>query len=330
MYMSRVFAIAHPNIAFVKYWGDINADLHIPANGSISMNLEELCTRTSVGFDSSLLQDELYLNQVPAHGEALDRVVRFLERVRRMAGITTFARVESENNFPIAAGLASSASAFAALSLAASRAAGLVLDEASLSRLARTGSGSASRSVPGGFVEWQAGREDNDSYAYSIAPEDHWSLADCIALVDQDEKPVSSSMGHALAHTSPLQDARVADTPRRLAMCREAILTRDFDRLAAVMEQDSNLMHAVMITSSPALLYCQPATIGVMQAVQNWKKEGLQVGYTIDAGPNVHVLCPAEDEKEIHKRLGELKGVKNVLIAHPGGPAVVEEMGNPK
>lgn len=330
MYMSRIFAIAHPNIAFIKYWGDVNADLHIPANGSISMNLEELRTRTSVGFDSSLLQDELYLNQEPVHAEALERVSRFLERVRRIAGITFFARVESENNFPMAAGIASSASGFAALSLAASRAAGLTLDEAGLSRLARTGSGSACRSVPGGFVEWQAGREDADSYAHSIAPRGHWNLADCIALVDQDEKPVSSSLGHGLAHTSPLQDARVADTPRRLDRCREAILQRDFDGLAAVMEQDSNLMHAVMITSSPALLYWQPATISIMQAVQNWRKEGLQVGYTVDAGPNVHVLCPAEQEKEVHKRLGELKGVKNVLIAHPGGPTEVEVMGNPK
>ena len=134
-----------------------------------------------------------------------------------MAGIPTYARVESQNNFPTGAGLASSASGFAALSLAASQAAGLELDEKDLSRLARTGSGSACRSIPGGFVEWQAGSNDEDSYAYSIAPPNHWDIVDCVALVSQDEKTVSSTSGHSLASTSILQPSRLADAPRRLS-----------------------------------------------------------------------------------------------------------------
>ena len=321
MSVSIATAIAHPNIALIKYWGDLVPELHIPANGSISMNLAELYTRTTVCLDPGFRQDELILNGMAIHDIALERVSVFLNRVRAKAGISTFARVESENNFPTAAGLASSASGFAALSLAASHAAGLTVDEADLSRLARIGSGSACRSIPGGFVEWHAGHNDVDSYASTLAPPDHWDLADCIALVDQDEKMVTSNVGHPLAHTSLLQPTRLADAPRRLALCRNALLQRDFNQLAAVVELDSNLMHAVMLTSTPSLLYWLPATLTIMHAVRSWEKDGLQACYTIDAGPNVHVLCPAGREAELISRLRELPGAIQVLSAHPGGPA---------
>jgi diphosphomevalonate decarboxylase len=241
-----------------------------------------------------------------------------------MANINTYALVESHNNFPTGAGIASSASGFAALSVATCSAAGLNLDEKDLSRLARTGSGSACRSIPGGFVEWQVGGSDEDSYAYSIALPEHWDLVDCIVLINQDEKPISSSMGHSLAQTSLLQPIRVADAPRRLETCREAILKRDFNALADVVELDSNLMHAVMITSTPPLLYWQPATVTIMQAVQSWRKAGLSVCYTIDAGPNVHVLCTDDAAIEVANRLIQIPGVIKVLTAHPGGSAILE------
>ncbi len=316
-------AVAHPNIALIKYWGDIDSDLHIAANGSISMNLAELITRTMVTFDPALSQDQIELNGEHTTGKVLARVSDFLDHVRQLAGIPTFARVESHNNFPMSAGLASSASGFAALSLAASKSAGLVLDEKDLSRLARRGSGSACRSIPGGYVEWQAGKDDEDSYAHSIAPPSHWDLADCIALVSQEEKLVGSNSGHSLATTSILQPSRLADTPRRLSICRKAILECDFDALAGITELDSNLMHAVMITSTPSLIYWQPATMIVMHAVQAWRQAGLPVCYTIDAGPNVHVLCLTEDTEKVREMLLNLPGVMQVLVSHPGGPATV-------
>ena len=249
---STASAIAHPNIAFIKYWGDVDSSLHIPANGSISMNLQELYTRTQVRFDPDLEGDQFSLNGRHVEGARLTRVSNFLDRVRQMAGISIFASVDSYNNFPAGTGIASSASGFAALSLAASRAAGLDLDERALSRLARTGSGSACRSIPPGFVEWQAGSSDQDSYAQSIAPVGHWDIVDCIAVVSQEEKPISSSAGHWLAGTSLLQPARLSDAPNRLEQCRKAILQRDFDALAEVVEHDCNLMHAVMRTSTPS------------------------------------------------------------------------------
>jgi diphosphomevalonate decarboxylase len=315
--------VACANIAFIKYWGNRDHELRIPSNGSISMNLGGLFTRTQVTFNTALRSDELILGEKVQEGPALQRVSAMLDRVRKLSSLACYAYVQSSNNFPMGAGIASSASAFAALSLAASRAAGLELDEAALSRLARTGSGSACRSVPGGFVEWRAGDRDENSYAYSIAPPDHWELVDCVAIVSREHKATGSSEGHPLAYTSPLQAARVDDTPRRLGICRQAILERDFDALAEIVELDSNLMHGVIMTSSPRILYWWPATLTVMNAVTGWRKQGLPVCYTIDAGPNIHVICTAPFAGEVAERLKSLAGVEDVLTAAPGGPAQI-------
>ena len=321
-------AVSCANIAFIKYWGNCDQETRIPANGSISMNLGGLETRTTVTFDAFISSDDLILNGRPAGGAAFGRVSEFLNRVRLMAGINHFARVDSENNFPMGAGIASSASAFAALALAASKAADLDLDEAALSKLARTGSGSACRSVPGGFVEWLADGCDPDSWAVSIAPPEHWDLRDCVAIISREHKPTGSTEGHALAHTSPLQIARVDGAPLRLEQCRNAILARDFEAFAEVTELDNNLMHAVMMTSKPRLLYWQPTTIAIMQAVQKWRSEGIAVCYTIDAGPNVHVICEREYQEQVEIRLRQIAGVQDVLIAYPGGPAKLTSESN--
>ena len=183
---ATAFALA--NIAFIKYWGNRDDALRLPANGSISMNLEGLQTRTTVSFQSTLPSDRLSINGREVRGAGLERVACVLDLVRDLAHLDLRAEVVSENNFPSGAGIASSAAAFAALALAASAASSLALDERELSRLARRGSGSACRSIPGGFVEWQAGSGDEDSYASSIAPADHWRLADCIAIVSEAHK----------------------------------------------------------------------------------------------------------------------------------------------
>ena len=314
-------AIAHPNIAFIKYWGNCDPGTRVPANGSISMNLAGLESRVRVTFDGSLQADELILNGENTQGDPQARVSQHLGRVRELAGIKTFAHVDGMNNFPMGTGIASSASAFAALSLAASQAAGLELSERELSALARRGSGSASRSVPGGFVEWQVAGCEEDSYAFSIAPPDHWDLVDCVAIVSREHKATGSTEGHGLAYTSPLQVARVEDAPRRLELCRRAILERDFDALAEIMELDSNLMHAVMMTSEPRLLYWQGVTLTIMREVGEWRGSGIPVCYTIDAGPNVHVIAQAGWTEEVTRKLRDIPGVLDVLAAVPGGPA---------
>lgn len=312
-------AEAHPNVALIKYWGNRDHRLNLPANSSISFNLDSLYARTLVVFDPQLTQDRLIVNGRPQFREALKQAQRILAWVRERSGLYYYAHVISVNNFPIAAGIASSASGFAALALAASKAANLHLDEPTLSRLARLGSGSACRSVPSGFVEWRAGTRDEDSYAFTLFPPDYWDLWDCIAVVSTQPKAISSREGHRLADSSPIQWARVTDTPRRMEWCRQALKRRDFPALARVVELDAHLLHAVMQTSSPPMFYWLPATVALMHQVRSWREEGgWQVAYTLDAGPNVHVLCTGEYVDRVRQALQAFPGVKQVLVARPG------------
>lgn len=314
-------AVAHPNIAFIKYWGNRDDQLRIPLNSSISMNLSGLETLTTIVFEKKMESDMLILNGKPVSDPELQRVSSFLDHIRQLSGKSIFAHIDSTNNFPTGAGIASSAAAFAALALAASRAIGLELNERQLSTLARRGSGSAARSIPGGFVEWHAGIKDDDSFAESIAPPDHWDLVDCIAVVQTTHKSVGSSQGHVLSATSPLQPARIVDSPRRLDICRKALLERDYQAFAEIVEQDSNLMHAVMMTSRPPLFYWEPASIEIMKYVTSWRKENIEACYTLDAGPNVHVICTSKFADLVKSRLEALPVVHQVLTARAGGSA---------
>jgi len=311
-------ALSHPNIAFIKYWGNRDNELRIPSNGSISMNLASLETRTTVETSPEFRSDSLALNGRHESGAALDRVIVFLNLLRKMSGRSIYAQVRSENNFPSSAGIASSASAFAALATAGSRAYGMDLSEKELSILARRGSGSASRSIPGGFVEWHAGRTNKTSFADTIVPPDHWELWDCVAVITDKPKKIGSTEGHQVAFTSPFQTARVKDAPRRLDICRRAILEKDFESLAEIIELDSDMMHAVMMTSNPSLCYWSPKSLEIMGEVIQWRKNGIPAAYTLDAGPNVHVICPKEYAGRIQARLEKITGVASVLSSGVG------------
>ena len=318
MQIRNATAIAHPNIAFIKYWGNRDDALRLPANSSLSMNLAALTTTTTVEFRSDLDADSVTIDDAEATASARERVTTHLDRVRALASINTKASVISRNNFPAGTGLASSASAFAALTVAACAAAGLDLSTDALSRLARRASGSACRSVPGGFVLWDTCDEDDCSFGRTLAPPDHWDLRDVVAIVESAHKATGSTQGHALAGTSPLQAARVASTPGRLERCRAAILARDFPTLADVMEEDALAMHAVMMTSIPSLIYWRPATLAVMQAVRAWRTDGLAVAFTIDAGPNVHCICPADSAPQVENLVRSIPGVERILASGVG------------
>lgn len=327
MSASPAKAVASPNIAFIKYWGNRDHRLRIPANDSLSMTLGGLETETSVELIEPGVKDVLLLNGEELSGQALARVSTFLSVVRDLAGRSEAARVESTNNFPSAAGIASSASAFAALALAASRAYALDLNPVELSMLARRGSGSAARSIFGGFVEMKTGKSDSDAYASPFLPGDHWQLQDWVAIIDRSHKETGSSEGHLLAESSPIQSARVSDTKRRLELCKNALAERDFGAFAEVVEQDSNLMHAVMITSTPSLLYLQPTSLMIMRNVKAWRREGIQACYTIDAGPNVHVICTAAYSREVERRLREIEPVRDLIQAVHGQGARLHQPG---
>jgi diphosphomevalonate decarboxylase len=313
-------ALAHPNIAFIKYWGNSDNTLRLPANPSLSMNLGALHTITTVTFAPAVAGDELFINHQAVTGSGLERVSQTLDLIRTQAGIALAARVESESNFPVGSGIASSAAAFAALAVAGSAAAGLSLTPTELSRLARRGSGSASRSVPAGYCEWSTG-DDFSSVATSIAPPEHWDLRDMVVIVSQEHKAVGSTGGHHLAGSSSLQEARIAGVAKRLQACREALLARDLSVLGPIIEEDAMIMHAVMMSSRPPLYYWNEATMALIQASQRWRAEGLPVYFTIDAGPNVHLICEATAAEAVMAQARKIRGVQDVLSSGPGGPA---------
>ncbi|HMM28912.1 MAG TPA: diphosphomevalonate decarboxylase [Aggregatilineaceae bacterium] len=306
------------NIAFIKYWGRRDHALRLPLNGSISMNLDGATTTTTVIFDPALDADQVTILDVETTEKAARRVSEHLDRVRARAGIDIRARVVSRNSFPMGTGIASSASAFAALTAAACAAAGLDLSDRELSILARLGSGSACRSIPAGFVEWHAGESSETSYAEMIAPPEHWDLRDLIAIVETAHKEVGSSKGQELVDASPFGAARLAAAERGLPVVRRAILERDFETFGEETEQEAIRMHAVALTSRPSVLYWSPATVRIMHAVRAWRAEGLPAYFTIDAGANVHVLCQGADAGALAEQLRALEGVHSVLSNRPG------------
>ncbi len=318
MLEKRATAIASPNIAFIKYWGNRDPALRLPANASLSMTLSNLQTNTTVIFDDRLEADQIEINGSPASEKAASRVTVHLDLIRTLSGLPSFANIRSLSNFPAGAGIASSASAFAALTAAASNAAGLDLDMKQLSILARRGSGSAARSIFGGFVQLFSGETNEDGYAEQLVPAEHWQLVDLVAVVKKEHKSTGSSAGHLLAPTSPIQAIRIQDAARRLEICKKAILQKDFQALAQIVEQDSNLMHSVMMTSDPPLLYLEPESISVMKHVTRWREDGLAVCYTIDAGPNVHCICSFEDSHEVERQLRSIDGILDIYRCSPG------------
>lgn len=318
-------ARAFANIALVKYWGKRDSRLNLPCTGSLSLTLSPLATHTTVRFDPSLPADALTLNGQPADARATARVSRLLDLLRAEAGTQARADVTSVNDFPTAAGLASSASAFAALVKAADAALGLRASDAQLSVWARRGSGSAARSLFGGFCEMRPGErpDGQDAFAVPLFDEAHWPLSVVIAVITARQKEVASTDGMDLtARTSPFFPAWCDHVPPDLADARAAIAARDLAALATVAERSCLRMHASALAADPGVLYWHGATVDTLQAVRRWRtQEGLPAFFTIDAGPNVKVFCPPDAAPAIAQRLRDLPGVQDTITCSPGGPA---------
>lgn len=310
----KATAKAPANIALIKFWGKKDEKLRLPMNNSISINLSEAYTTTSVEFDQSFLRDEVTLDGLRIKGEEEERVVKHLDRVRQMADMAIKAKVVTRNNFPKGTGIASSASGFAALSMAAATAAGLKLTQRQLSILARLGSGSACRSIPSGWVEWKEGNKSNESYAHSLHDPKYWDVRDVIVVVNKMGKKVSSTEGHSLVESSPFYKSRIAGMKDKVREIKVAIDKKDFTKMGEIMEAEAVNMHAVMMTSKPALFYWSPATLELILSVMEFRKNGLEAYYTIDAGPNVHIMCLKKDVARLTKHLTKLNGVEKVII----------------
>ena len=326
--MSRATARACANLAFVKYWGKRDAALNLPINSSISMTLDAAHTTTRVEIDPDLEADEVWLSGAPAPGAFASRVVAHLERIRSLAGSATPARVHTDNNFPTGTGFASSASGFAALTRAASAAFGLRLSRRELSVLTRKGSGSSCRSIHAGFVEWHAGQDSESSFATQLADARHWNLVDLAVLVTEREKSVGSSDGHRLAGNSPFWQSRTQTMAARLAEVRQALLKRDFHHFGREVEAEALEMHAVMQTSAhqrgdtwqSGIFYMAPDTLRLIKAVQRWRRAGMEVYFTLDAGPTVHLLCLEDQSGDVLDALRSLEGSQSwrTIACRPG------------
>lgn len=326
MTMLAARAHAHANIALAKYWGKLDAGGNLPAVPSVSVTLDALTTTTEVRFDSNLCDDQLVLNDQPASEPATRRMVAMLDEIRERAGIRWRAAVRSSNNFPTAAGLASSASAFAALALAASRAAGLTLSESQLSDLARRSSASAARSLFGGFVQLPAGQPGSSFLAASrLAPASHWDVRLVVAVNSRKSKAIGSTEGmkHTAA-TSPYFDAWVELSRELAPRVAQAILARDLQALGQAAEQSALAMHACAMASDPALVYFEPATIACLRQVRALRESGIAAWATIDAGPHVKVLTTPEHLQEVMRAIANTEGVLNVIASGVGGDATVE------
>lgn len=314
-------ARAHANVALAKYWGKRDAALNLPATGSLSITLDGLATTARVAFTADLPADDVRFAGMPAPPEEARRISQFLDLVRAMGRTQARAAVDIRSNFPVAAGLASSASTYAALARAATAAAGLEPSDRDLSVLARRGSGSACRSIHGGFVEWLVGEapDGSDSYAVPVAPPEHWDLAVVVAVTAREPKAVGSREGMLrAAEASPFYAAWLATHAADLEAIRRGIRERDLALVGRTAEHNCLAMHAVALAARPALLYWAPATIAVMRRVHALRTEGLDAYFTIDAGPQVKVLCPGTQREAVAAALREVDGVVDVLLARPG------------
>ena len=313
----KATAKAPANIAFIKYWGRKDEKLRLPANDSISMNLSDVFTVTTVEFLGKLKKDLIAMEGNILGEEEEKRIITHLNRIRDLAGTKTFAKVLTKNNFPKSSGIASSASGFAALTMAGVTAAGLKLDEKELSIVARQGSGSACRSVPNGFVEWKSGTSSENSYAQTIFPSDWWRVVDILAIVERKTKKISSSEGHVLTTSSPFYKSRISGMKNKLKMIKKAMLKKDFKSFGEILEGEAINMHAVIMTSVPPIFYWTPKTLEIVLAVGEWREEGLPVYFTIDAGPNVHLICEEKDKGEVIDRLKTISKIKEIIVNKP-------------
>jgi len=312
----KATAVSPSNIAFIKYWGKRDGGLRLPANPSISMNLSNLLSTTTVEFSPSLMEDQFELDGISYSNDSkkTHRVIKHLNRVRSLAGFDVHAKVSSKNNFPTSTGLSSSSSGFAALTVAAAAAANLDLSEKELSILARKGSGSACRSIPDGFVEWVDGDSDETSFAVSLFPAAHWDIADVVAVISQHQKEVGSTEGQESASTSPFYKSRLANINDKLKTAKNLLEQKDFSSFGELIEAEALELHAIMLTSAPSLIYWQPETIMMMKLIKKWRSDGLPVYFSLNTGQDIHILCENRNVSELTSRLNNIPEVMSFIV----------------
>lgn len=313
----KATAVAPANIAFIKFFGKTDEGLRLPVNSSISMCLSNAITTTTVEFFSIYKKDLVEIKGEKFKQEEKERITFHLDRIRKMAKVKDFARIVTQNSFPKGSGIASSASGFAALTLATASAVGLNLSEKELSILSRLASGSACRSIPDGFVEWKKGTTSESSYAYSLYPPEYWDICDILLVVTDKPKQTTSTDAHKLAPTSPFYRQRIFGIEEKIDRLKWALSKKDLSQFGEIVETEALNMHAVMMTAAPPLFYWTDKTVKLMLLVWKWRKEGLPVYFTIDAGPSLHLICEGEKVKNVISHIKKIKEIEQVIVNRP-------------
>ena len=322
-------ACACANVALVKYWGKREPEANLPAVGSISLTLEGLEAHATISANPEV---RFTSKGAPVTGKAYERMASFLDWTACKYDRETPLSVDITTNFPVAAGLASSAAIYCATAAAALSFLEVPCSHKELSTIARRGSGSASRSVFGGLVEWHRGDSDSgdDSFAEPLLPAEQWDLGMVVAILDEGQKKTSSrdAMQH-VAETSPLYAGWIDAQQQDLEDMRAAIAARDLSTVGRITEESTLRMHAVTIAARPSVLYWQPATLQVMEAVRGLRHQGYEAYFTMDAGPQVKVLCRQADMTAVAEKLQGLSPVLRVLQARAGSGVRILEGSTP-
>lgn len=323
--MDKAKVKAHSNIALVKYWGKEDEELIIPFNGSISMTLKEFYTITEVEKIYSD-QDEFYLNGKIQDEKETKKISNFIDLFRKLAKDYSRIRVISKNYFPTAAGLASSASGFAALAGALNEVFELKLDKTDLSKMARRGSGSATRSIFGGLVEWEKGFDHESSYAKKI-DDGNWDIGMIAVILSDKKKKVLSRVGMSqTVKTCPFYPAWVESSAQDLEDMRTAISDRNTNRIGEIAESSALKMHATMLTTQPSIIYFKEETLTVIKMVKKMREEGIIAYFTMDAGPNVKIITSSEFKDRIIERLSQIVDIDKLVYSEAGPDLEVLEV----
>ena len=314
--MKKVTSQACSNVALLKYWGRNNDIIRLPANNSISINLSGLTTTTTLEESS---KDSLTLDGQEQSGKASERVFEFLDLA--VGQKRSKVKITSKNSFPASTGLSSSASGFAALAEATNGFYDLGLSEKEVSILARKGSGSASRSIPEGFVCWLTADKDEDSYSQTLYKKDYWDLRILAVVVSENVKAVPTSGGHETAHSSPYFKARMDIIEQREKTILKALEAKDFTKLGVAVEREMLEFHTILMTSFPPMICWYPETLEIVHRVQSWRSEGLEAYSTINTGHNVFVVTLPEHEEKLTTLLTQLPITQKVISNQVGDAA---------
>lgn len=311
-------ARAYTNIALIKYWGKKNQTLKLPYTNSLSLTLDRFYTDTKACVINND-QDIIYLNQTLLDQTQSQRIRNYLDTIRQMYSFNEHFQIDTVNHVPTSAGFASSASGFAALAAAINETKQLNLDKKQLSILARNGSGSASRSIYGGFVEWIAGSDNETSFAQPIETESEIDLTILSVVINKNVKKISSTVGmENSVKSSPFYPNWVTLVASEIKEIKQAIAKKDVQKIGEIAEHNAMSMHALTLSANPSFTYFEPETIKILQIIHELRQKGILAYATIDAGPNVKIICTKESLKQVQKYIEEQLSNVTCVVANIG------------